>query len=366
MAQLPKYEQVMSVIERRVREGDYLLNNIPGERKIAEETGVSYMTARRAVTGLLDKRILIRRPNGTLDVHPKFDRESMPTKIALLYPSYPSPYLAQLRRLVSDATESHDLAFRPVQYVHWDDPIVLDAVRNPGGALLIPAAEKLPSWILAALRSRKVAVLDGDVSAEGVPSIQLFSDGHIRRGFEHLHRLGHRVIDCINTQHDNPEIDRRIRLWRDWVEDNDCSGALWNDPAASFSDPTPHAHQLAADLIDHQRSDATAFVCTTFPAAFGVIRAFWERGLRVGSDVSVCSVNIEPRARYCCPSITGLDTPDLSGVLDRCLDWFSQDRPWRGNALLTPKKRVFFAGESTGPGPAHDGAPGANPRTTPS
>ena len=48
--QVPKYEQVMSVIERRVREGDYLLHHIPGERKIAEDTGVSYMTARRAVT----------------------------------------------------------------------------------------------------------------------------------------------------------------------------------------------------------------------------------------------------------------------------------------------------------------------------
>ena len=40
---------VMSVIERRIRQGDYLLNPIPGERKIAEETGVSHMTARKAV-----------------------------------------------------------------------------------------------------------------------------------------------------------------------------------------------------------------------------------------------------------------------------------------------------------------------------
>ena len=44
-----KYTEVMSVIERRIRAGDYLLSSIPGERKIAEETGVSYMTARRAV-----------------------------------------------------------------------------------------------------------------------------------------------------------------------------------------------------------------------------------------------------------------------------------------------------------------------------
>ena len=35
----------MSVIEQRIRQGDYVLSPIPGERKIAEETGVSHMTA---------------------------------------------------------------------------------------------------------------------------------------------------------------------------------------------------------------------------------------------------------------------------------------------------------------------------------
>ena len=66
-----KYTEVMSVIKRRIREGDYLLDSIPGERKIAEETGVSYMTARRAVQELLDEEVLIRDPSGSLDVHPR-------------------------------------------------------------------------------------------------------------------------------------------------------------------------------------------------------------------------------------------------------------------------------------------------------
>ena len=56
MPRKQKFKDVMSVIERRIRQGDYVLTPIPGERKIAEETGVSHMTARKAVRGLLDRR----------------------------------------------------------------------------------------------------------------------------------------------------------------------------------------------------------------------------------------------------------------------------------------------------------------------
>jgi DNA-binding LacI/PurR family transcriptional regulator len=348
----------MSVIERRLREGDYLLHNIPGERRIAEETGVSYMTARRAVIELLDRKVLIRRDNGSLDIHPSYTKRNVHTKVVLLYPAYPSPYLALLRQIVSSALEKHTLALRPVQYVHWDDPIVVEAVSNAGGALIIPSADSMPERILASICENKVVVLDGDFSAEEIPSIRLFPDRHIERVFAHLAQLGHRHIDCINTQCHNPEVDRRIALWRRWLKSIGGQGRLWDNPAPSFSDPTPCAHEMVSRMIDEKQSAATAFVCTTFPAAMGAIRACWERGLKVGQDVSICSINVEPPARYCCPSITGLDMPDLSGVLGRCSDWFSQDGPWRGPTLLEPADPVFFPGESAG---APAGTP-ANPR----
>ena len=55
MAAPSKYQDVMAVIKQRIREGDYYVDSIPGERRLAEETGVSYMTARRAVLQLLEE-----------------------------------------------------------------------------------------------------------------------------------------------------------------------------------------------------------------------------------------------------------------------------------------------------------------------
>lgn len=81
-----------------------------------------------------------------------------------------------------------------------------------------------------------------------------------------------------------------------------------------------------------------------------MVRVFWERGCRVGRDVSVCAMNIERLARYCCPSITGLDMPDLSAVVAKCLSWFVSGDMWRGPLLLEPAKPVFFHSESSAMG----------------
>src|SRR5689334_14526142 len=113
MPRRQKFQHVMSVIERRIRQGDYLLNPIPGERKIAEETGVSHMTARKAVRGLLDRNVLIRRPNGSLDINPGFQSDSGgggASHFILLYPAYASPHLTQLRQTVAEAAEQYRLA----------------------------------------------------------------------------------------------------------------------------------------------------------------------------------------------------------------------------------------------------------------
>jgi len=353
MAAPSKYNEVMSVIERRIREGDYLLNSISGERKIAEETGVSYMTARRAVTELLEQEVLIRGPSGALEVHPTYTKKAKLADIVLLYPAYASTYLTQLRGMVSDYAEQRGIGLRPVQFVHWDEKMVVEAVEQARGTFIIPYGPTIPSRLLEPFQSNKVVILDGDFTAQRLPSIRLFSDKCVEAVLDHLYELGHRHIDCINTQNRNPEIDRRIGIWKQWRAKNHVAGELQDDPAPVFTDPTIVAYRMMSRLLEKRKSKATAFVATTCPAAIGAIRACWERKIRVGSDVSICAINIEPPAEFFCPSITGLNTPDLSEILGGCLEWFaSRSEVWRGAPLIEPKDPALFAGESTGPAPS--------------
>jgi DNA-binding GntR family transcriptional regulator len=107
MPRRQKFKDVMSVIEQRIRQGDYLLSSIPGERKIADETGVSHMTARKAVRQLLEQKVLIRRPNGSLAIHPGHQADAGSAHFILLYPAYASTYLTRLRQLVFEAAEAY-------------------------------------------------------------------------------------------------------------------------------------------------------------------------------------------------------------------------------------------------------------------
>ena len=348
MAAPAKYTEVMSVIKRRIREGDYLLDSIPGERKIAEETGVSYMTARRAVQELLDEEVLIRQPSGSLDVHPRFTKRNKPAEVVLLCPAYPSSYLTQLRSVVSDFAIKRSIGLRPAQFVHWDEKTVVEAVEQAKGTFIIPYGPEIPARLIDPFQVNKVVILDGDFAGDGLPSIRLFSERCIERVLDHLYTLGHRHIDCINTQNRNPEIDRRIDIWDRWCRRRGVEGDLRDDPAPVFTDPTIVAYNLMSRIVDEKKSKATAFIGTTCPAAIGAIRACWERGLRVGKDVSICTVNIEPPAEFFCPSITGLNTPDLTDVLGQCFDWFGSRLAWRGPELIEPKESILFVGESTG------------------
>jgi DNA-binding LacI/PurR family transcriptional regulator len=127
------------------------------------------------------------------------------------------------------------------------------------------------------------------------------------------------------------------------------SGELIEHPTRSFGDATPAAYEATRELLENGPLKTTAIVGTTFPAAVGAMRACWERKLVVGRDVSICAINIEWPAGFMTPSVTGLDTPNLSKLLRQCFDWFTSDRQWSGSKRLDPLRAQFVQGESTGP-----------------
>lgn len=344
------FTDVMQVVERRIAAGDYMLKDLPGERRLAEEVGVSYMTARKAVHELIAKNVLSRRPNGSLAVHPGVRSAPAATRVAVLTPAYPSPHLVRCRLAISQAADGRNVLFRPVEYVHWYDPAVSEAIEGSDGLLVIPSTEPIPPSLLKTFSGgdRKVVFFDDDMTAHGIPSIRLFASGHIAKLFDHLWKRGHRRIDCLNAQGRNDEIDRRIGQWRVWLESRGAAGTLWDRPAEPFTDPVATAYDAMWRALE-EAERPRAIVCTTQPAALGAIRACHDAGLAVGRDIAICTINNEPTGRYFCPSLTGLEFPDVEPLLEPCFKWFgSTQQRWQGGLLVVPARPTLFVGESTG------------------
>ena len=352
MPQKRLFTDVMDAIERRIAAGDYMLKDLPGERRLAEEVGVSYMTARKAVTGLLERGVLARRPNGSLIVNPRHRDAAATVKVALLTPAYPSIHLLQCRDAVSRVAEARGVQFRPVEYVHWFDPNVAKAVAGSDGVIVIPSTEPIPARMLSVFTDpeKRVVFLDDDMTDHGIPSVRLFATAHITKVFDHLWKLGHRRIDCLNVQGRNCEVARRIDEWQAWRKRRGVDGSLIDAPVEPYTDPTAAAYRIMQKTLRRKsESLGSAVVCTTQPAAIGAIRACHDHGLTVGRDISITAVNCEPTGRYFVPSLTGLEGPDVRPLLQRCFDWFAgRETAWSGPLLMVPARPSLFVGESTG------------------
>lgn len=345
-----KYHDVMDIIWRRIEAGDYLLNDLPGERKLAADTGVSYMTARKAVLAMIKEGMLARTANGKLYVDPTYRRSKSRLDVVFLYPAYPSDHLNQCRLLVTDVANQYDVAIRPVQYVHWDDPIVWDALAGADGVLLIPSTESVPAHVIERFSGSvgRLVVFDGEMTQHDIPSIRLYPSAHIEALFEHVYRLGHRQIDFLNSQGHNEEIDRRVEQWQEWSVRHDVQSKIWDEPAPPYTDPTPYAYRLAKRLLRSwsSKSGPTALMCASQPAAIAAMRACYEQGLIVGQDLSIAAINTV-NGRYLCPSLTGLELPDIAPLMERVFDAFSHPSgEWKGPVLLEPESPVLFEGES--------------------
>lgn len=346
------FTDVMNVVERRIAEGDYMLKDLPGERRLAEEVGVSYMTARKAVRHLIEKEVLSRTKSGALVVHPKLHHNLAKTQIAMLTPAFPSSHFMHCRMVISQVAEQANVQFRPVEYVHWYDPAIKEAIEGSDGLFVIPSTESIPPQVLREFSNpeNKVVLFDGDLTEHGIPSIRLFSRDHITMLFEHLWDLGHRRIDCLNAQGRNDEIIRRIDHWQTWLDDKGGIGTLWDTPAPPYEDPTSRAYQTILAIARKPAYPLGAIVCTTQPAAIGAIRACHEAGRVVGKDVSVCTINNQPTGRFLTPSLTGLEMPDIESVVNQCFDWIARkDEPWEGDLRLVPEACNLLKGESTAP-----------------
>jgi DNA-binding LacI/PurR family transcriptional regulator len=347
---MDKYAQFGQLMEERIRRGDYALRELPTEQELARELGASRKTARRAIQRLLEKGIVARKPYGRLTVNRKQGR----LQLAFLGTSYYSQTAEAWRFAVNRAAERIGATVRPVDFVHWDDPIIAETIEAFDGVFIMPSSENIPPAVLERFhRTPHLVSLENDLSEWNVPSVHLLPPRFIHVLGDHLYKLGHRRIDCLNTQPQDSVIQRRSEQWMLWRRLHRVEGHLINEPVQPYQHAAPQAYEVMKRLLSAGEFKATGLVCLTNAAALGSIRALQEHGIRVGKDVSVCAMEGGQQAQLMWPSWTVLNTPEPDVYINVCVDWIAKRKePWIGPHLMEPATMTLFEGESTGPAPA--------------
>lgn len=217
--------------------------------------------------------------------------------------------------------------------------------QNVGG-IAIMTSEMSPS-LLREVTDREIAVtfFDLDAPPERTSTINFDYSYGIYQIVAHLHGLGHRHIAFVGGQ-SLRNIQAREKAY---VESMQGFGLT--------PGPIMHGNQTieagfdiglkAADIADRP----TAFIAMNDLTAFGLIKAFSSKGLRIPQDVSVVGFDRTFLAEYFTPSLTTVDMhPDQVGSLAvDCLHRLLSERETRGEQHLISLQLVM--GESTGPAP---------------
>jgi DNA-binding LacI/PurR family transcriptional regulator len=345
-----KYLQVAEAISQRLRNGDYLLHDFPGERKIALELGVSYLTGRRAIQHLIEKGVLPQRPSGRAVVRRSTGEHAL--NIAFVQPAFSSPTYNEWRIALERVVGELQGKVRTVPYVGWNDP-VLAGVLDSGfdGIFLVPLPNQPPLLLQQRLqksRDRLVTLFE-DMTHLGIPCVDGNNPGSIDGLIEHLHGLGHRQVDCLNTEPNSQIIQRRIDVWAEGIKRRGMHGELRNHAVEPFAAADQRAYEVASELLKSDGFTASAIFCTTLGMSVGLLRAMYEQRIKVGKDISVCIPDGTNRARLMTPSLTTLETSDFDALLGRAMQWIVRSgREWDGPLKIEVTNAKVVCGESTG------------------
>jgi DNA-binding LacI/PurR family transcriptional regulator len=342
---LPNLRQkdLLNILKKRIAAGAYRFSGLPAERELADEIGVARMTARKGLQRLVDEGIATRLSTGRL----AFSR-ALPQKkqVMILIPDIASKGIKNWVDQCQEASKDLNIHLTPVYYDDYSDITLTETLQKAEGTFFIPRAEEVPHWTIRNLtRHPKVICLETDLSADGLPSIDLFKPSSLYQLLQHLLDLGHQKIDCFNNQGHSQTIQQRINYWSQWLNDNHLKGKLLD-----VFDPEHPSLDLEMSKIKSflSKEQPKAIVCTSLNIATQTLRACRDLDINIGTDLHLVLMDGEGQSNLLTPSITALERPDCTRYLRKCFQWIlKEDEPWSGERSLNILDVQLVVGETT-------------------
>ncbi len=344
-----KSYKLESILEQRIRMGNYTLLNFPAERRLASTFNVTQMTVRKAVKNLEKRGLLERQPNGTATA-----ARVNGSMAVFLAPSFLSSHIFMFQRMLAAVAGEAGWHLQTILYMHWDDACIEEALERFDGVFLYPVKEKISERLTELLQrtATPVVCLGGDMSRSGVPSFLDHPANAEELIIDFLKDQGYRKIDFLLTQPRDTDNAQWHENWLRMLKCRGLSGDFLEYPVESYGDSLEQAFQCVGTLIEQNAFRSNCLLGATVNEAIGACRALVSHGIMPGRDIAVSSVvgSREGIARYFIPSITAVFSGDCRGVLADYFKWMEQSgKRWQGGMVCHGKDGHVFAGESVIP-----------------
>jgi len=309
----PKVTAVAEVLAGRVRAGDYLGCDLPSEATLADEHGVSYLTARRAVAQLVADGLLARQRGGRLVLAER--AASRPIMVGWVLPTWSSFDVLRWQRALGEALATRDAVLRPLLVSGWNDPALAAMARRADGLIVYPGEwGPPPESLVAAIR---LVVVDRASGHPRVASLVANPPAAVDALCAALAGWGRRTIAWVGHPDGGPVIAARRARWK----------VCANGPEL------PADRTLIAAAVRARSCDA--LLAATMADALAALRGARDAGAAVPGDIAVAVVNDEGLGDTLVPALCAPRCPDLVGWLAGALDWLA-GHAWTPPAAADP------------------------------
>lgn len=341
---MAKYQEICEILTTRIRHGEYPGNQLPNLRRLAEDMGVSYLTARQAVNLLKTQGILASDSSGRktlVNVEP-----GLRPRVALLTPFWHvSEWHLAIRRVVLELGGQ----LKVFACTTSTDTTIDEALGGNFDLIFIQLPETPPPRLLERMSKccDRIVTMFQDYTAYGIRSLQGAKLSSVDAMMQKLFDRGHRSVDYIQILSSaySRDLTLRHQHWQSFLDAHGMQGRAHTRSVPDYSEKQFYAVELCRDLLARYPLP-DAFFCATVPVAVGMYRACFEAGIRVGRDVSVFSFGGTQEAQLMTPALATIRNP---GVEEMIRELVLQYCPGghRSERLLYQSEAIeLFEGES--------------------
>lgn len=297
-----KYIRIKSKIKDSIKAGT-IVDKLPGERILAEELGVAYMTVRKAIAELVEEGVLHKASTRGTYVNNKFRNSKVTGNIGFfldeeIKEGISSPYYSLLFKSLEE--EVARKGYNMLLFSNFDD---LDPLKNQKkiDGVIICCFPRIEDKIQAIKKYLPIVLLDNIASDKSIPSVTIDNFNSTGHAVEYLLSLGHRRIGFISGLMDSDICKDRLSGFKNAL----ARKGLKADKELLFKgDYSFESGEQGGKYFLSLPQVPTAVICSNDSMAIGAMKVIRESGYKIPADISIIGFDDILVASRVFPSLT--------------------------------------------------------------
>lgn len=317
----PKYIHIKNNIKESIENGIFV-DKLPGERVLAKDFDVSYMTVRKAITELVEEGILHKfTTKGTFvsnrKISPKKTRNIGFFLDEKIKEGISSPYYSLIFKALNKTAK--EKGYNILLFSDFDD---LHPVKNQKkiDGVIICCFPRIEDKIQEIKKYLPIVLLDNIAADKSLPSVTIDNFNSCSNSTEYLWSLGHRRIGFISGLLDSDVCKDRLHGYTSTIN---RLGSKEDSSLIFKGDYSYESGEKAGKFFESLSDSPSAIICANDSMAIGAMKILQEKGLRIPKDVSVVGFdNIEVASRVF-PGLTTNAAP-IGKMAEKSIDLLLQ------------------------------------------